>query len=97
MNIDEFGAIIDKLLKENEVGMQIILPKGSLDAEIEDNVNMGSVIRFYIFLHALKPIFKQMMAELGDVTDIEGLADGLLDMMKGELLSDWEKENGKAD
>lgn len=93
MNIDEFGAIIDKLLKENEVGMQIILPEGSLEAEIEDNVNLGSVIRFYIFLHALKPIFRQMLIELGDVVDREGLVGGLLDMMRGELLEDWRKEN----
>ena len=55
LNIEAFGGIIDQLLTENEVNMLITLPKGSLDVRIQENIKLGSVIRFYIFLNCIKP------------------------------------------
>ena len=54
LNIEAFGGIIDQLLTENEVNMLITLPKGSLDVQIQENIKLGSVIRFYIFFELHK-------------------------------------------
>ena len=43
LNIETFGKIIDQFLTENEVNMLITLPKGSLDAQIQENIKLGSV------------------------------------------------------
>ena len=37
LNIETLGKIIDQFLTENEVNMLITLPKGSLDAQIQEN------------------------------------------------------------
>lgn len=54
LNIETLGKIIDQFLTENEVNMLITLPKGSLDAQIQENIKLGSVARFYIFLNCIK-------------------------------------------
>lgn len=59
LNIEALGKIIDQFLTENEVNMLITLPKGSLDAQIQENIKFGSVVRFYIFLNCIKPIVNE--------------------------------------
>ena len=95
LNIEAFGGIIDQLLTENEVNMLITLPKGSLDVQIQENIKLGSVIRFYIFLNCIKPITDEFAKETGIDKKSEewaGIVNGLLDMIKKEMLEGDENE-----
>ena len=95
LNIEAFGGIIDQLLTENEVNMLITLPKGSLDVRIQENIKLGSVIRFYIFLNCIKPITDEFAKEAGinkKSAEWAGIVNGLLDMIKKEMLKGDENE-----
>ena len=89
LNIETFGEIVDQFLTENEVNMLITLPKGSLDAQIQENINLGSVVRFYIFLNCINPIVDELAKELEiDKTSAEWeeVVNTYLAMIKKELI-----------
>ena len=95
LNIETLGKIIDQFLTENEVNMLITLPKGSLDAQIQENIKLGSVVRFYIFLNCIKPIVEEFAKEAGinkKSAEWAGIVNGLLDMIKKEMLGGDENE-----
>ena len=60
MNVDEIGELIDEYLKENDITMRIVFPKGTLDADILSPLP-SPVFEFYLFLHGLKKIFKNLL------------------------------------
>lgn len=87
--LDLFGEIMDQLLKDNEVCMLLTLPEGTLDVQVQDNVNFGIVVRFYILLNAIKPICDAVLQDMGidrKSTEWEEVADTLLGMIKGEIM-----------
>ena len=89
LNIETLGKIIDQFLTENEVNMLITLPKGSLDVQIQENIKLGSVVRFYIFLNCIKPIVEGFAKEAEiDKTSAEweGIVDTYLAMIKKEII-----------
>ena len=89
LNIEALGKIIDQFLTENEVNMLITLPKGSLDAQIQENIKLGSVVRFYIFLNCIKPIVNEFEKEEEiDKTyaEWERIVDTYLAMIKKEII-----------
>ena len=89
LNIEALGKIIDQFLTENEVNMLITLPKGSLDAQIQENIKLGSVVRLYIFLNCIKPIVEEFAKEAEiDKTSAEweGIVDTYLAMIKEEII-----------
>lgn len=90
MDLDKFGEIIDNFLKDNDISMLINIPEGTLDPIIKDNAGMGSVIRFYILLIALKSIGKQLKSEMGITSQEEwGKAiDGILKLVKNDLMEE---------
>ena len=94
-NVEAFGGIIDQLLTENEVNMLITLPKGSLDVQIQENIKLGSVIRFYIFFNCIKPITDKLAKEAGinkKSAEWAGIVNTLLAMIKEEMLKGDENE-----
>ena len=54
LDLDTFGEIMDKFIKDNEIKILITLPQGSIDAVVDDNVGAGSVLQFYIVLNDQK-------------------------------------------
>ena len=89
LDLDTFGGIIDQFLTENEINMLITLPKGSLDVQIQENIKLGSVIRFYIFLNCIKPITDEFAKEVGinkKSAEWDGIVNTLLAMIKEEML-----------
>lgn len=89
LTIDKFEEIIDGFLKDNHVQILIDIPEGTIDAKVKDNVEMGSVIQFYIMLHGLKASFGNMLEEMKDMLapeKKEDMIDGILEMVKGELM-----------
>lgn len=95
LNIDEFGKIIDKQIREDDVKLLIELPEGSMDPEIKSVYGIP-VIDLYIMIHALKKVitdlFKQ--GELLDPDKKGDFLDGILDMIKGEILEE-EADDGR--
>lgn len=87
LNIDTFGEIMDEFLKRNHIRMLIDVPEGTDEPEIRDNVNLGGTVQFYILLCAIKPVYKAIWDKLLDHSKSEQFIDGVLGMVKSELLS----------
>lgn len=87
MNIDEFGKIMDEYLKKNHIQMLIDIPEGTNEPQIQDNAQLGGVVQFYILLTAMKPIYKYMCDNLLERSESEKFIDGILAIVKTELMS----------
>lgn len=87
LDLDTFGEIMDKFIKDNEIKMLITLPEGSVDSVVDDNVDAGSVIQFYIVLNALPTICKQLKDDM-DIDDDgwRSVAETLSEIIKKEML-----------
>lgn len=89
LDLDSFGEIMDKFILENEVGMSIIMPEGTIEPEIQDNTGMGPVMQFYIVLNAFSRIVTETMDLIGIEKDArEDLVDGILDLVKKDIMEE---------
>lgn len=94
MNLDAFGEIMDKFIKESEIQMLITLPEGSVDTEVRDNINAGGVIQFYIMLNAFPSVAKRMKEDMKradlelDESKWEDVVDALLELLKKDLMEE---------
>lgn len=87
LDLDSFGEIMDKFILENEVGMSIIMPEGTIEPEIQDNTGMGPVMQFYILLNALVTVVKNVTDLMGIEEDArEDIVDGILDLVKKDIM-----------
>ena len=87
LDLESFGEIMDKFILENEVGMSIIMPEGTIEPEIQDNTGMGPVMQFYILLNALSRIVTETMDFMGIENDArEDIVDGILDLVKKDIM-----------
>lgn len=88
LNINKFGEIMGEFLKENHVSMLVELPKGTTEAVVKDNINAGSVVRFYLLLEGFETIGKEMYREMAlqDDEEWEGILDEILKLIKRDLL-----------
>ena len=89
LDLDSFGEIMDKFILENEVGMSIIMPEGTIEPEIQDNTGIGPVMQFYILLNALVSVVKNVTDLMGIEKDArEDLVDGILDLVKRDIMEE---------
>ena len=91
MNLDKFGEIMDDFLKKNEIRMLITLPEGSIEPVVEDNVDLGSTVHFYILLNSIGTVCQQIQKDMGIDNKSEEWANvvhELLKMVEAEL---WEE------
>ena len=101
--IDKMGEIIDKFLLENDIGMMIRLPEGSMDPEIKSSFDeMGfdkNVMDLYILLHAIANVVANLIkADFLDPDRAEDMLDGIFEMAKNEILKEiCEVEDGNDD
>lgn len=93
LDIDTFGAIIDKFLEENHIQMLIDMPEGEIEPTLQDNVEAGGVIQFYILLASLKSAFVRFMKDLLDEDMTEDFIDNLLALVKADLMDAAGLEN----
>ena len=95
LNIDEFNKMIDERIREDDVKLLIELPEGSMEPIIKSIYGIP-VIDLYIMIHALKKVitdlFKQ--GELLDPDKKGDFLDGIMDMIKGEILEE-EADDGR--
>lgn len=93
LDLDSFGDIVDKFLEENEVKMLLTMPKGTLYVQVEDNVNIGPTVQFYIMLNSITAICKELRTLLGIDTaspEWEHTVNVMLGMVKREILTEDE-------
>ena len=87
LDLDSFGEIMDKIILENEVGMSIIMPDGTIEPEIQDNTGAWPVMQFYILLNALVAVVKNVTDLIGIEKDArEDMVDGILDLVKRDIM-----------
>lgn len=90
MDLVKFGEIMDIFLKKNRVLMMIYVPQGTLDAEVEDNIGLGSVTKLYVLLLALIAVGKEMKKDMDinseDKEAWEQVVDKILKMAKVDMM-----------
>lgn len=92
LDLDSFGAIMDDFITENECQMLITFPEKSSEPVIRDNIGLGPVLGFYFILKAIRPIFNDLIEQLGGRknSDVEGLVDMMLKLVRDELMEEGE-------
>ena len=90
MDLDSFGAIMDDFITENECQMLITFPAKSSEPVIRDNMGLGAVLEFYFILKAIRPVFNNLIEQLGDQIeiDVQGLVDMMLKLVRDELIDE---------
>ena len=94
LDLDSFGEIVDKFLGENEVEMLLTMPKGTLDVQVKDNLNLGPTVQFYIMLNSITAICKELRTLLGIDTaspEWEHTVNVMLGMVKRDILAEDEE------
>ena len=93
LDLDSFGDIVDKFLEENEVKMLLTMPKGTLYVQVEDNVNLGPTVQFFILLNSIEAMCKELRTLIGIDTaspEWEHTVSVLLAMVKKGILEEDE-------
>lgn len=95
LNIDEFNKMIDKQIREDDVKLLIELPEGSMEPIIKSIYGIP-LIDLYIMIHALKKVITDLFnqSELLDPAKKSDFLDGILDMVKAEILEE-EADDGR--
>lgn len=97
LNLDTFGEIMDKFIHENEICLLVSKQAMTDDWWVNDNTGAGSVMQFYILLNALGVVLADIIRTAGLDGDIEGMIDGLLRLVKEDVLNGIHPEGGEAD
>lgn len=84
LSLDTFGTVMDEIIKKSSVGLMVTKEEGSEEWKVQ-GAGLGAVMDFYIFLHALRPLYLQMLEEIGHQLDGEKLADSLAELLQEEL------------
>lgn len=84
MSLDDFGKMMDKIIKDAPVKLLIDMPEGTTEAQLKDNMGMGAVMQFYIILNAVERIYADLCDQL-ELEDKELIADSLCDLLKESM------------
>lgn len=84
LDLDSFGEIMDKFILDNDISLLINMPAGTIEPEIQDNTDMGPVMRLYILLNALVAVVKNVIRIEKDAR--EDLVDGILGLVKKDIM-----------
>lgn len=98
LDLDKFGEIMDDFLQKNEIRMLITLPEGSIEPVVEDNVDLGSTVHFYILLNSIGTVCQQMQKAMDIDKKSEEWANVvhvLLKMVEAELLEEPEADTAR--
>ena len=90
-DLDTFGQLMDKVIKESNVGLLVTKEENSDDWKIL-GAGCGAVMDFYIFLNALEPLFLKMLEEMNHQIDPEMLAGNLSELVKASMIAAAKKE-----
>lgn len=87
--LDKFGKIVDDYLRENEVKLLVTLPKDSMEATVQSNMQ-SSVFDLYILLYGLTAVIENLIINEGmlDGAKTEQMLDAILELVKHDILED---------
>ena len=96
--IDKFGAMIEKVLEENEIGLTIMMPEGSMVPEIKSSFEkMGrgdkATMDLYILIHGIAYTVKDLIETTVDKEKTPEMLDAIFDMVKDEILKEVNSES----
>ena len=94
LDLDTFGEIMDEFIEKNECVMLITMPEGTHTPSIKENMGIGPVGSLYFLFAAIPVLFGDMvkMLELaGDRKEVETLANGILDLVRRDMIEAAEK------
>lgn len=97
LNLDTFGEIMDQFIHENEIALLVSKEAMTDDWRVRENTGCCPVMQFYILLNALGVVLADMIRTAGLDGDIEGMIDGLLRLVKEDVLNGIHPEGGEAD
>ena len=86
MDLDKFTDAMSELITKNHIQLIIDSPEGTQEVTVEDNMHLGGVTQFFFLLKAMTPIWKDIYDVLLDHDDNEVIIDGLLKMLKHDLM-----------
>lgn len=89
LNIDTFGELMDKHLKDTSWLMMVASEAGEEDVKLKDSIGGGPVLQLYILglalRHSIKELFSMKQLEL-DLEKKEMFLDAILDMIRDDVL-----------
>ncbi|MEI3374627.1 MAG: hypothetical protein V8R00_01580 [Coprococcus catus] len=65
-DIDGFCEIMEKFLKENDIKVLTEMPEGTLKAEVKNNCGIPGIVDLYILLNALPSVFECTFEMIGN-------------------------------
>lgn len=86
MDLDKFADAMSELITKNHIQLIIDSPEGTQKVTVKDNMHLGGVTQFFFLLKAMTPIWKDIYDVLLDHDDNEAIIDGLLKMLKNDLM-----------
>lgn len=84
LDLDQFGEVMDNLLRDNEIQMLITMPKGTQEATIVDNLGLGGVVQLYICLNGIEAAVKNC-AEFWKDADAEKIASAIAGLVEKDI------------
>lgn len=86
LDIDTFGEIMDRMIREEDVQILIEMPAGTTDAEISTNMPGGGTVELYLLLAAIPTAVKHVVKMLLKL-DPEPLADSICQLVREDLVN----------
>ncbi|MBR0342557.1 MAG: hypothetical protein IJH64_10035 [Oscillospiraceae bacterium] len=92
MDIEQFGKIIDGMIKEHKIQLLITIPENSMEIETQSSFN-DPTLDWYIMLHATKKIVKDIYnTGKFDKERCPEMLDGMFEMLKEDILKEIDEE-----
>lgn len=86
LNFDTFSELINKFITEAHMQVLIDMPEGTQEVTVEDNIDAGPAVQYFVLIQAMKKVWKDLM-QIGEV-DQEKFLDSVWELLKAELLED---------
>ena len=90
--LERFGDLMDELIESNHVKLMIDSPEGTQNVTVKDNMGLGGAVQLFFLLKAMTPIYKDIYDTLLDYEKHEDFIDGVLALVKDELMDATRKE-----
>lgn len=97
MTAEKFGEIMDEFLRKVHVQMLLDSPEGTQEVGISSNLEeLGPTVELFFTIMAAKACIVRLMKMWGgkESLDINGAIDGILKMLKTDLLEAVEEMDG---
>ena len=97
--IDQFGEVVDKVIKEEHVKLIADFPEGTFEPKITSSFEAFAegkhVFELYLCLYVLKAIMKNLVnGEIVDPEKTDDLIDSIIELVKHDLKEELSEAAG---